>query len=268
MPNLPTLLELLQAGAHFGHQKSRWHPKMEPYIFGARGGIHIIDLEKTLKELDSALSFVKNLAAQGKVILFVGTKRQARELVKTAAEACDMPYLVERWIGGMLTNFDEMKRRLRKYHSMKEQVQSGEVEKYTKKEQLKFKKDLAKMDRYLVGLSKLEKLPDAVYIADMRTEKTGLAEALRKQVPIVAVCDTNIDPTDATHPIPGNDDAVNSIRLFVNLISEAVIEGKKEFEKKKAEAPKEAPVSAPGVVAKVQPERPDMHRALRKEGSD
>lgn len=260
MTKLPTLLDLLKAGAHFGHQKSRWHPKMKPYIFGARGGIHIIDLDRTLVELEKALNYAKNLAAEGKVILFVGTKRQARELVKAAAEACGMPYLVERWIGGLLTNFDEMKRRLKKYHTMKQEVQSGEVEKYTKKEQLKFKKELEKMDRYLIGLSNLEKMPDAVYIADMRTEKTGLAEAIRKHVPVIGVCDTNIDPGEADYPIPANDDAVNSIRLIVDLLAEAINEGKKEFEKKKAEAPKPED-------KKPEPERKER-RALRKEGSD
>ncbi|MDD2758644.1 MAG: 30S ribosomal protein S2 [Patescibacteria group bacterium] len=260
MPNLPTLLELLKAGAHFGHQKSRWHPKMEQYIFGTRGGIHIIDLEKTLTELQNTLTQVRNLAAAGKVILFVGTKRQARELVKAAAIACGMPFLTERWIGGLLTNFEEMKRRLKKYHGMKEQVQSGEVEKYTKKEQSKFKKDLEKMDRYLIGLTNLEKMPDILYIADMRTEKTAIAEALRKEVPIIGVCDTNVDPTEADYVIPANDDAVNSIKIIADVVAEAINEGKKDLEKKKAEMPKveEKKIDAPKVE----------RRALRKEGSD
>jgi len=239
MSKLPTLLELLKAGAHFGHQKSRWHPKMEPYIYGVRGGVHIIDLEKTLEMTEKALDYAKNLAAEGKVILFVGTKRQTRDLIKSAAEACGMPYLVERWIGGLLTNFEEMKRRLRKYQTMHEEVRTGEVEKYTKKEQIKFKKELEKMDKYLVGLTNLDKMPDAVYIADMRTEKTALAETSRKHVPVIGVCDTNVDPNDADYPIPANDDAVNSIRLVADLLAEAVNEGKKEFEKKKAEAPKD-----------------------------
>lgn len=259
MSKLPTLLDLLKAGIHFGHQKSRWHPKMEPYIYGVRGGIHIIDLEKTLEMLETALDYAKNLAAEGKVILFVGTKRQTRDLIKSAADACGMPYLVERWIGGLLTNFEEVKRRLRKYHNMHEQVKTGEVEKYTKKEQVKFKKDLEKMDRYLIGLSNLEKMPDAIYIADMRTEKTALAETSRKHVPVIGICDTNVDPHDADYPIPANDDAVNSIKIMADLLAEAVNEGKKEFEKKKAEAPKDE--KKPEIV---RPQR----RAVRKEGSD
>ncbi|PIT88323.1 MAG: 30S ribosomal protein S2 [Candidatus Magasanikbacteria bacterium CG10_big_fil_rev_8_21_14_0_10_36_32] len=233
---LPSLAEMLKLGVHFGHQKSRWHPKMKQYIFGTRNGVHIIDLEKTLEEMDKTLSFVKNLAAEGKVILFVGTKRQARDLIKAAAENCGMPYLVERWIGGLMTNFEEMKRRLKKYLSMKEQVASGEVEKYTKKEQIKFKKDLEKMDKYLIGLSQMDKMPDALYIADLRTEKTATAEANRTNVPIIAVCDTNVDPTDASYIIPANDDAVNSIKLMADAISNAVNEGKKEYDKKKAVA--------------------------------
>lgn len=259
MPNLPTLLELLKAGAHFGHQKSRWHPKMKEFIFGVRNGIHIVNLEKTLEELQKTLNYVKNLAAEGKVILFVGTKRQAQDIIKEAAEACGMPFLVERWIGGLITNFEEMRRRLKKYLNMKEQVATGEIEKYTKKEQVKFKRELAKMDRYLIGLTKLEKMPDAVYLADLRTEKTAVAEAQRKHVPIIAVCDTNENPENADYIIPANDDAVNSIKIMAGLVAEAINEGKKDFEKKKAEAPKE----------ELKPEAPKKEkRAIRKETVD
>lgn len=261
MPKTPTLLELLRAGAHFGHQKSRWHPKMKQYIFGARGGVHIIDLEKSLEELEKALAYVKNLAAEGKVVLFLGTKRQTRELVKNAAEVCGAPYLVERWIGGLFTNFGEMKRRLQKYNNLRAEIESGEVEKYTKREQNKMKKDLEKMDKYLIGLMALEKVPDAIYIADMRTEKTAIAEAHRKQVPIIGVCDTNVNPDDAQYAIPMNDDAVNSIKLVADLIAEAVNEGKKEFEKKKAEAPKEEKMAGDKLSKK-------EFRPVKKEMSD
>ena len=256
---MPTLLEMLKAGVHFGHQKSRWHPKMEKFIFGARNGVHIIDLEKTQEQLEKALNYVKNLAAKGQVILFVGTKRQARSIIKEAAEKCEMPYLVERWIGGLLTNFEEVKRRLKKYHNLKEQFAGGEIEKYTKKEQVTMKKQLEKMDKYLMGLTKLEKMPDAVYIADMRTEKTALAETERTEMPTVAVCDTNVNPEKVNYAIPANDDAVNSIKMIADLISEAVNEGRKEFEKKKLERAKEEPVKHD--AAKVE------RRAVRKEGS-
>ncbi|TSC83772.1 MAG: 30S ribosomal protein S2 [Parcubacteria group bacterium Gr01-1014_13] len=259
MSKMPTLLEMLKAGVHFGHQKSRWHPKMEQYIFGVRNGVHIIDLEKTQVQLDKALNYVKNLAAKGQVILFVGTKRQAREITKAAAVSCEQPYLVERWIGGLLTNFGEVKRRLKKYHDLKEMFATGEIEKYTKKEQVTMKKQLEKLDKYLIGLTTLDKMPDALYIADMRTEKTALAEAERTEVPTVAVCDTNVNPEKVNYAIPANDDAVNSIKLITDLIAEAINEGRKEFEKKKLERAKEEPVKQDAV--KIE------RRALKKEES-
>jgi len=234
MVKLPTLEEMLKAGVHFGHQKSRWHPKMEQYLFSARNGVHVIDLEKTLVEMEKSLNFVKTLANQGKVILFVGTKKQSKDLVKVAAEACGMPYLVERWIGGMLTNYPEVKTRLRKYKALKEQFATGEIEKYTKREQTTFKKDLEKMEKYLSGLANLEKAPDALYIADMRTEKTALAEAERMKVAVVGVCDSNVNPEKADYIIPANDDAVSSIKLVADLVAEAVNDGKVEFEKNRA----------------------------------
>ncbi len=257
---MPTLLEMLKAGVHFGHQKSRWHPKMEQFIFGVRNGVHIIDLEKTQAQIEKALEYVRNLAAHGHVILFVGTKRQAREAIRAAAMSCEMPYLVERWIGGLLTNFEEVKRRLKKYKNLKEMFASGEIEKYTKKEQVVMKKQLDKLDKYLIGLTALEKLPDAVYIADMRTEKTALAETERTEVPTVAVCDTNTNPNKVNYPIPANDDAVNSITMIADLIAAAVNEGKKEFEKKKLEKAKEEP------AVKHHVEKTEK-RALRKEES-
>lgn len=272
MAKMPSLLELLQAGVHFGHQRSHWHPKMKPYIFGARGGVQIIDLEKTLVELEKTLAFVKGLAARGGVILFVGTKRQAREIVKTAAEKCGMPYLVERWIGGMLTNFPEVKRRLKKYHTLKEQAASGELEKYTKKEQLDIEKEIVKMDKYLSGITNLDKIPDALFIADMRTEKTAIAETKKTDITVVGVCDTNVNPLDADYIIPANDDAVNSIRIVVDLVGEAIAEGKAEFEKNKAAATVEAAKvekeqrGAIPATAKDAPAKKER-RAIRKEES-
>jgi len=259
---MPTLLEMLKAGVHFGHQKSRWHPKMEQFIFGVRNGVHIIDLEKTQVQLEKALEYTKNLAAKGHVILFVGTKRQAREAIKAAAMSCEMPYLVERWIGGLLTNFEEVKRRLKKYKNLKDMFDSGEIEKYTKKEQVVMKKQLEKLDKYLIGLTGLEKLPDAVYIADMRTEKTALAETERTEVPTVAVCDTNTNPTKVNYPIPANDDSVNSIKMIADMMAEAVNEGRKEFEKKKLEKVKEEPVKH-----RAEKEEKTERRALKKEES-
>jgi small subunit ribosomal protein S2 len=233
MLQMPTLVDMLKAGVHFGHQSSRWHPKMQPYIFGTRNGIHVINLEKTEEELATSLDYVRGLAREGKIVLFVGTKRQARSIIREAAESCGMPYLVERWIGGLLTNFDECKRRLKKYMTLTDQIKTGEIEKYTKKEQVAIKKQVEKMDKYLKGLVGLDRLPDALYIADLRIEKTAITEARKMNIPTVAVCDTNVDPTKATYVIPANDDAVNSIRMIAQLIAAAANEGTEEFKKNK-----------------------------------
>ncbi len=262
MTKLPTLVDMLKAGAHFGHQRSRWHPKMEQYIFGARGGVHIVNLEKTLEELSKAIAFAKELAAKGQVLLFVGTKRQAREIVKAAAVEAGMPYITERWIGGLLTNFEECKRRLKKYRTLKDQVATGEIEKYTKREQTQFKKQLEKMDKYLAGLITLEGLPNALYIADLRVEKTALTEARSVGLPVIAVCDTNVDPSKVKFPIPCNDDAVNAIKMMADLIAEAINDGKKEAEKKKAAAVEESGEKTT-TPAPVKKER----RAVKKEES-
>lgn len=233
-------MDMLKAGMHFGHQKSRWHPKMKPYIFGVRNGVHILNLERTVEELQKALDYTKGLAASGKVVLFVGTKRQAQSVVKAAAESCGMPFLTERWIGGLLTNFDETKQRIKKYKNLKQQIASGEIEKYTKKEQSDLVKLVAKMDKYLAGLTSLERMPDAMFVIDMRVCKTAVNEALRTNVPIIGVCDSNVNPDQAEFVIPANDDAVNSIKTISNLLAQAISEGKEQWEKNKVIAEKES----------------------------
>ncbi|TAN33250.1 30S ribosomal protein S2 [Patescibacteria group bacterium] len=265
MVKLPGLAEMLSAGVHFGHQKSRWHPKMKEFLFGTRNGVHIINLERTQEELEKALNYVKGLAAEGKVILFVGTKRQARELLKDAAQKCGMPYLSERWIGGLVTNFEEVKKRLKRYDELKEMLKTGDVEKYTKKEQGQFKKTLAKMDKYLFGLVGLTKMSDALYVADMRTEKTALAEAQRKRVPVVAVSDSNTDPSKVDYAIPANDDALGAIKMMADLVAEAINEGKQAWEAKKAEKIKEAAAAAATAKAEEKPVK--ERKAVKKEES-
>jgi small subunit ribosomal protein S2 len=235
---LPSILEMLQAGVHFGHQKSRWHPKMADFIFTERHGVHIIDLEKTQAQLETVLAQVTELAAQGKRILFVSTKPQAKQLVQAAAQACGMPYLVDRWIGGMLTNFTEIKRLITKYNHQKEQQANGELEKYTKKEQITIGKDLEKMDLYLAGLSTLDRMPDVLFVPAVQREKSAIVEANKTNVPVIGVCDTNANPKKITYVIPSNDDAVRSIEMMVNLVSAAISEGVKEFEKRKSLAEK------------------------------
>lgn len=267
MIKMPTLLEMLKAGVHFGHQKSRWHPKMEQFLFGARNGVHVIDLDRTTEELMKALEFSKSLAAKGGVILFVGTKRQAREIIKEAAEKCGMPFLTERWIGGLVTNFDEFKRRLKKYKGLKEMFETGEIEKYTKKEQVSFKKQIEKMDKYLAGLVNLNQIPDALYIADLRVEKTAATEAKRVGVPMIAVCDSNVDPTKVDYPIPANDDAVNAIKMIVDLFADAILEGKAEFEKNKANIKNEKPSPVEKLSASKAEEKPvkKERRSIKKQ---
>ncbi|MBU0661046.1 30S ribosomal protein S2 [Patescibacteria group bacterium] len=229
----PTLIEMLKAGVHFGHQKFRWHPKMDQYIFTERHGVHILDLEKTQAQLAEVLPAVQKMAAEGKQIVFVSTKPQARAVVKQAAEACGMPYLTERWLGGMLTNFAEIKKLIKKYNSLKEQQANGELEKYTKKERVAIGKQIEKMDTYLSGLADLKAMPDAIFVPAVQREKTAVTEANRTGVTVIGVCDTNANPNRVTHVIPANDDAVRSIEMMVNLVRDAIEAGKKEFEQKK-----------------------------------
>lgn len=228
MVKIPSVLEMLQAGAHFGHQIAKRHPKMASFIFTHRNGVHVIDLEKTQEKMKEVLEVVKKMAAEGKIILFASTKPQAREIVKQAAVDCGMPYLVDRWLGGLITNFVEIKKLVNKYLKMKEERASGEWEKYTKKEQTDMTKQLEKMDKTLGGLAILTRLPDVLFVPALQGEKTAVLEANRMGVPVVGIADTNANPGKATHFIPANDDAVNSIKLVVNLVAEAVKEGKAE----------------------------------------
>lgn len=222
----PSVLEMLQSGVHFGHHVSRWHPKMKPFVYGDRNQVHIINLEKTEEQLHAVLPAIKQMAAEGKQILFVTTKPQARELVKQAAIDCGMPYLNERWLGGLLTNFAEIKKLIKKYNTLKEKQAKGELGNYTKKEQLEISKELEKMDTYLAGLSTLERMPDALFIPSVQREKTAVVEANKMNVPIIGICDTNANPSKVSYVIPANDDAVKSITMVVNLVRDAIKEGK------------------------------------------
>ncbi len=235
MAKMPTLLEMLQSGMHFGHQQNRWHPKMEPYIFAVRSGVHVINLEKTQRLLAEAAEFVKGVAAKGGTVLFLGTKRQAQAPIKEAAQKCSMPYITERWLGGFITNFEEIKKLLKRFREMKASREAGELEKYTKKERVMFDKEIAKLESYLEGVEQMDKMPDAVFIMDIRHEKTAREEAKVKGVPIVAVCDTNVNPKVVDYVIPANDDAVRSIAMVSNVLADAINEGR-ELAKKAAPA--------------------------------
>ncbi len=218
MANIPSLLDMLQAGVHFGHQANKWHPKMAPFIFGERNGVHIIDLEKTQKQLEEAMAFVKESAAMGRLILIVGTKEQAKSLVKKAAEDAGLPYITERWLGGLLTNFNEIQTLLKKYNRIKNWKETNEIAKYTKKEQTHLLKEMTKMEKFLSGITKLERRPEIIFIIDLKKEKTAFREALQTNTKIIALCDTNINPEGITYPIASNDDATKTIELMLNTL--------------------------------------------------
>lgn len=223
-----TLEELLEAGCHFGHQVRRWNPKMAPYIYGSRDGVHIFDLAKTKEGLLAAGSAVRKIAGEGGVILFVGTKRQAKDTVLEAAIRVGMPRVTGRWLGGTLTNFDQIKRSTEKLLEMKKTREAGEYKAYTKHERLLLDRKIDELERKFGGLAGLAKLPDALFIVDTHDEEKTVLEAIRMGIPIIGVVDTNSDPTLIDYPIPANDDAVKSIELIVNCITKAVEEGKVE----------------------------------------
>lgn len=230
---------MLQAGVHFGHRESRWHPKMKPFIFGSRNGIHIVDLEKTLGKLEEALTYVRDLTARGGVILFLGTKRQARDIVKKYAEECGAPYISGRWLGGTLTNYGEVMNLVRHFNDLKAKQAAGALSKYTKKEQSNFAKEIEDLEDKVGGIKNVVRPPDAVFIIDLMKEKTAVAEAITRKIPIVALTDTNVNPEVVAYPIPSNDDAVKTIELMTKLVAEAVKEGKALREKQALATDKE-----------------------------
>jgi small subunit ribosomal protein S2 len=213
---------------HFGHQKGKWHPKMEPYIFAEKNGIHVIDLEKTQVKLQEALDFIKNTVKAGGIILFVGTKDQAKPIVAKYAQECGMPYVNQRWLGGTLTNLGVVLKLTKKYKDLKSKQESGGLKVYTKKEQLGFLAEIEKLESRVGGIADLKKAPEAIFIIDTKWEKTAIAEANKKKIPLVALCDTNVNPEKVSYPIPANDDATKSIELVTSLVAEAVKEGKAE----------------------------------------
>lgn len=227
MYKIPTVEEMLKAGMHFGHRTSKWHPKMEPFIFGARNGVHIIDLVKSKTYLIKALDYMKQAATEGKVILFVGTKSQVKYPMKEMALELGMPYITEKWMGGLLTNFPVVRKLIRKFKDLNEEKATGKLGKYTKKEQLNFDREISKLETKVGGLVDMTKLPDVVFVWDIREEKNAVLEAKKKNIPVVAICDTNVNPKDINYIIPSNDDATKTIKMLLAVIKEAVAEGKK-----------------------------------------
>jgi small subunit ribosomal protein S2 len=228
--------QLLEAGVHFGHQTRRWNPKMQPFIFMDRNGIHIIDLQQTVVRLNEAYKFVEQLAAEGGTILFVGTKKQAQEAVAEEAKRCGMYYVNQRWLGGMLTNFQTIQLRIRYLRELEARRDRGDFERLPKKEVQKLQDDMNRLERILGGIKDMRRLPNAIFIIDTRKERTAVMEALRLEIPIIALADTNSDPDEMDYPIPANDDAIRAVRLLSAKIADAVIEGRRELEAQQKDA--------------------------------
>jgi len=243
-----TMKELLEAGVHFGHQTRRWNPKMKDYIFGERNGIHIIDLQKTLKMFKEAAEFVADLAAQGKTLLFVGTKRQAQEAIAEEAQRCGMFYVNHRWLGGTLTNWGTIAKSIKRFKELEEMEQDGRLEQMPKKEAIRIRRELRHLRENLAGIKDLPELPAALFVIDSSKEEIAVREARKLGIPVVAVVDTNCDPDLVDHVIPGNDDALRAIRLFASKIADAVLEGRRIFEQVQLQLAK---VEAPAVAEEV-----------------
>jgi small subunit ribosomal protein S2 len=258
-----TIKELLEAGAHFGHQTSRWDPRMKKYIFTKRNGIHIIDLERTGGMLSKAREFVREVVADGGAILFVGTKKQAQEAIELEAKRCGMPYINQRWIGGILTNFTTIQSRIDYLVRLEDQMARGEFTRLPKKEALKLQEEIVRLNKQLGGIKEMTRLPSALFVIDTVKERIALAEAKRMGIPLVAVADTNSNPDEIDYPVPANDDAIRAVKLVCSKIADAVLEGKvlltpaiseKEPEADSSGAAAQAAtVAGPATLASIQP---------------
>ena len=244
--------QLLEAGVHFGHQTRRWDPKMAEYIFQARNGIHIIDLQKTSKKIDEAYAFLKEQAEEGKTVLFVGTKKQAQECVKEAAEKSGMYYVDQRWLGGMLTNFDTIRTRVQRLKDLEKMQEDGTFEVLPKKEVILLKKEMEKLERNLGGIKDMEEVPGVIFLVDPKKEHIAVLEAKKLGIPVIGLVDTNCNPEEVDYAIPGNDDAIRAVKLITDVMANAIIEGKQgeSFEAEEvAEEVSEEPTSIEEVVA-------------------
>lgn len=219
-----SMKQLLEAGVHFGHQTRRWNPKMEKYIFTERNGIYIIDLQKTVKKVEEAYNFVRSLAEQGGTILFVGTKKQAQDSVREEAERCGMFWINQRWLGGTLTNFQTIQKRIARLHELEKMEEDGTFDLLPKKEVIILRKEMQRLEKFLGGIKNMKKLPDALFIIDPRKERIAVAEARKLGIPIVGIVDTNCDPDEIDYVIPGNDDAIRAVKLLTSKMADAVVE--------------------------------------------
>ena len=233
--NVVSMKALLEAGVHFGHQTRRWNPKMAPYIYTERNGIYIVDLQKTVRKLEEAYSFVRELAENGQTVLFVGTKKQAQEAIREEAQRCGQYYVNARWLGGMMTNFKTMRTRVDRLNQLKAMQADGTFDMLPKKEVMKHMGEIAKLEKYLGGVTEMNKLPGALFIVDTRKERNAIAEAHKLGIPVVAIADTNCDPDEIDYVIPGNDDAIRAIKLIASVMANAMIEGRQGEQVKETE---------------------------------
>ena len=262
-----TMKELLEAGVHFGHQTKRWNPKMKPYIFGARNGIYIVDLQRTVRMFKTAYDFVADTVATGKPILFVGTKKQARDSIYEEANRCEMFYVHNRWLGGMLTNFQTIRQSIDRLNYLNNIQNDGSIEMFPKKERLKLAKERVKLDNNLGGIRTMNGLPGAMFVVDPKNEAIAVREGRRLNIPIIAIVDTNCDPDDIDYIIPGNDDAIRAIRLLTSRIADACIEGSERFaEKQQAEADKD--VEEDSEVAAASADLSEGERKVISDGTE
>jgi len=244
--------QLLDAGVHFGHQTKRWNPKMKPYIFGRRVGIYIIDLEQTERHLKAALQFLEDIAAKGQTVLFVGTKRQAKPILEAEAQRAGMPYVTTRWLGGTLTNFQTIKANLDRLATLRKQKAEGVFERVIKKDAKRMGRQLERLGANFGGMAEMMRLPGCLFVVDTKREETAVREANRLNIPIVAICDTNADPQLIAYPIPGNDDAIRSIKFLVSLVADAILAGRRRFLEASQPA-SETPAPAEGASDAVAP---------------
>ena len=238
--NIVSMKALLEAGVHFGHQTRRWNPKMAPYIYTERNGIYIIDLQKTVKKLEEAYNFVRQLSENGQSLLFVGTKKQAQEAIKDEALRCNMYYVIARWLGGMLTNFKTIRRRIERLAQLRKMEEDGTFELLPKKEVIKLKLEIEKLEKFIGGIKNMSQLPAALFVVDPKKEKIAVSEARKLGIPIVAIVDTNCDPDEVDYVIPGNDDAIRAIRLIASTMANAVQEGRQGVDAEEAASEEEA----------------------------
>ena len=231
-----SMKQLLEAGVHFGHQTRRWNPKMAKYIFTERNGIYIIDLQKTVRKVDEAYNFLRSLAEEGKSVLFVGTKKQAQDAVKEEATKAEMFYVNERWLGGMLTNYQTIQKRIRRLKDLERMEEDGTFDVLTKKEVQSLRHEMGKLEKYLGGIKEMNRLPGALFVVDPRKERIAVAEARKLRIPIVAIVDTNCDPDEIDYVIPGNDDAIRAVRLLTGRMADAVLEGRQGQDEQDGEA--------------------------------